>query len=280
MNRKTCPVTIKAAGEQDGTEDGVFEALVATWDVDSVGDRIVKGAFADTLAEWKASGNPIPVLWSHMSHDPDYHIGVVEDAEERDDGLWVKGRLDIEDPRSKSAQVYRLLKGRRVTQFSFAYDVLDGAPGKDADGSGRDVFELRKLKLYEVGPTLIGANQRTELLEVKQQPVTVNVHPTRPATDAAEAEVKVGRTLSAANEKRVRQIAQLAQELLDALDSGADGDGKTSATTDAKATPAPPAAPEEPRGANGAEPARHGTASLRLRTDLALFAAEVDSLTN
>jgi hypothetical protein len=36
---KTWPAQIKAAGTHDGTEEGRFESIVATYDVDSVGDR-------------------------------------------------------------------------------------------------------------------------------------------------------------------------------------------------------------------------------------------------
>jgi len=165
MQVKTCPATVKTAGANEGVEEGVFEAIVAAYNVDSVGDRIVPGAFAKSLAEWKASGTPIPVLWSHKSDDPDYHIGEVLEAEERAEGLWVKARIDIDDPKSKSAKVYRLLKGRRVTQFSFAYDELDARPAvKDASGAVKDLHEL---KVYEVGPCLIGANQSTSLVDVK-----------------------------------------------------------------------------------------------------------------
>ena len=160
----TRPVTIKAAGTQDGTEDGVFEAIVAAYNIDSTGDKIVPGAFIDTLKSWTDSGDPIPVLWSHMANDPESHIGVVEAAEERlGEGLWVRARLDVDEP--KALKVYKLLKGRRVTQFSFAYDVEDGQYVETS--GGESYFELRRLKLYEVGPTLIGANQATSLLDVK-----------------------------------------------------------------------------------------------------------------
>lgn len=163
MKIKSFPGRVKAAGEDDGADEGVFEALVSVFgNRDSYGDVVVKGAFADTLAEWKASGDPIPVIWNHMAHDPDYHLGEVLDAEEREDGLWVKGRLDLDEP--KARKVYRLLKGRRVTQFSFAYDVIDGQFVKS---DGVESYELRKMKLHEVGPTLLGVNQETQLLAVK-----------------------------------------------------------------------------------------------------------------
>ena len=44
-------------------ETGTFEATVAVFgNVDRGGDRIMPGAFKDTLERWKASGDPIPVI--------------------------------------------------------------------------------------------------------------------------------------------------------------------------------------------------------------------------
>ena len=144
-------------------DSGTFEAIVSVFgNVDLVGDRVVKGAFADSLAEWAASGDPIPVIWSHQWADPDMHIGAVTEAEERDEGLYVKGTLDLDAP--VAAQVHRLLKSRRVREFSFAYDVLDEK--KSRDGAN----ELLKLGIIEVGPTLKGANPDTVLIDAKAAP--------------------------------------------------------------------------------------------------------------
>ncbi|MGY4902562.1 HK97 family phage prohead protease [Streptomyces sp. 900116325] len=277
MRIKSCPVRIKAAGENEGTEEGVFEAIVAAYNLDSVGDKITPGAFAETLATWKSTGDPIPVLWSHMSHDPDYHIGEVLEAEERPEGLWVKARIDL-DEGSKAAQVYKLLKGKRVTQFSFAYDVEEGAWVDEKDGEG--YYELRKLKLYEVGPTLIGANQSTELLDVKSASnpnLRIDLHNASHAEadalrDAAEVALgmKAGRTLSQKNEERVKEIARLAKELLESLSSSTDDEEK--------AKPAPPQAPPPPPAAKES-PAKPSPASLRQLADLGALEAEVSTLT-
>lgn len=271
MRIKSCPVQIKAAGEHEGTEDGVFEAIVAAYNVDSTGDKITPGAFADTLAQWKSSGDPIPVLWSHMSADPDYHIGEVLEAEERPEGLWVKARLDLDDG-SKAAKVYKLLKGRRVTQFSFAYDIEEGGWVERKDAPG--YYELRKLSLYEVGPTLIGANQATELIDVKSAPAD-DLAELQKVQEALTA-LKAGRTLSAQNEQRVRDIARLSQELLDSLPSSEN-------TQDAeKATPAPPAAasPQDTPEAKEAQPAGPSPASLRLRNSFDVLFVEALPLTD
>lgn len=158
------PVKLKAYGD-DGSDldDGEFVAYASIFgNVDAYGDVVVKGAFSDTLADWKSSGNTLPVLYGHDFADPFSNIGAVIDAVEDDRGLRVHGRLDLDNP--KARQVFQLLKGRRLSQMSFAFDVVDGAP---AEKDGEPVFELRRLNLYEVSVVPIGANQDTEILAVK-----------------------------------------------------------------------------------------------------------------
>lgn len=155
---------VKSTGDEgDELGDGQFEALVSVFgNEDSAGDVVTPGAFAKSLAAWEERGDPIPVIWSHEWSDPYAHIGHVLAATETEDGLQVRGQLDLDNP--KAEQVYRLLKGRRVTQFSFAFDVLDAAEGTRGEKS---VTELRELAVHEVGPCLLGANQETELLAAK-----------------------------------------------------------------------------------------------------------------
>jgi HK97 family phage prohead protease len=260
MLHKSAPALVKATGPDDGLEPGQFRALVSVFgNVDSYGDRVVKGAFTDTLAEWKASGNPIPIYWSHRMDDPDYNIGYAVEADETEEGLEILGQIDLEDgSSSKAKQTYRLLKGRRVTQFSFAYDVLEAAwvneSAEDDDEKARkfgmaatdgfDIYELRKLKLYEVGPTPIGANQETELLAVK----AAGEHTAR-----FVASLKAGRVLSAKNESVLKdaqtQIAAAAEQLAEVLAQVASSENeeepKTHPTQPAK-DPAAEAKGEQP----------------------------------
>lgn len=160
------------AGEGDGLEEGTFTAYASVFDnKDSYGDVVRKGAFADSLKEWADSGNTVPVLYGHDVSDPFSNIGSALELKEDEHGLYVKGSLDLDNP--KAAQVYRLLKGRRLSQLSFAYDVLEGAfvTSQQSKAAGDedlgDYYELRKLKLYEVSLVPIGANQETEVLAVK-----------------------------------------------------------------------------------------------------------------
>ncbi len=140
--------------------DGEFEALVAVFgNIDRGGDQIEPGAFTRTLKEWAASGDPIPVIWSHGWHDPENHIGYVAEAKETAEGLLVRGVLDS-DPRSQ--KVRRLLAGRRIKEFSFGYDLREYAVNKETG-----VWHLTDVDLWEVGPTLKGMNPDTRLVGAK-----------------------------------------------------------------------------------------------------------------
>jgi hypothetical protein len=158
--------------------------------------------------------------------DPDYNIGHVMTAKEDEHGLLVTAQLDLENP--KALQTYRLLKGRRINQMSFAYDVLDGSDQKSEDLG--DYFELRKLKAYEVSVVPIGANQETEILAVKA------------AVDALASE-KAGRVVASKHIDSLRS----AQEAIGAVITAAVGDQE-------KASEASPAkSDEEPRRAKSDE---------------------------
>ena len=120
MKTKSVPIRVKA-GPEDGLEEGEFLVYPSTFTrtPDSYGDVVAKGAFTETITEWKESGNVLPGLFGHRLDDPDFFVASAIDMGEDDHGWWVKGVFDLESP--KGAQVYRLVKGRRITQMSFAY---------------------------------------------------------------------------------------------------------------------------------------------------------------
>lgn len=171
MKTKTVPATYAPPDDSAG-----FEAIVSVFNNTDYGGDVVKpGAFTDSIATWQKSGDPIPVLWSHRFDDPNYNIGAVTQIEElaagdaripdwahehvkANGGLWVKAELD---DFGSAQQVRHLLKTRRVTQFSFSYDVIDERPGKDGTN------ELHKLWVHEIGPTPLGMNPLTTLVGAK-----------------------------------------------------------------------------------------------------------------
>ena len=146
----------------EGGPKGTFTAMVAAYNnVDLQGDRILPGAFDKSIAEWQEKGDPIPVIWSHDWGNPFAHIGSVDPAnvESTPDGLKFAGRLDMEDP--FAAKVHQLIRERRVTQWSFAYEVRDEQMAKDGANN------LLDLGIFEGGPTLKGANPMTDTLDAK-----------------------------------------------------------------------------------------------------------------
>lgn len=206
MQTKSVSVQFKA-GPEDGLAEGQFVVYPATFirKADSYGDVIAKGAFADDIKAWGESGNVLPGLYGHRMDDPDYFIASATSSSEDDHGWRVEGEFDLENP--KAAQVYRLVKGKRLTQLSFAYDVVDEAETTLPDGTKAN--ELRKLKTYEFSFVPIGANQDTSVVAIKS------------VTDSLinAVALKEGRVLAAKHIDSLRN----AQEAIGAVIAAAEG---------------------------------------------------------
>lgn len=190
MQTKQLNCLFKTADDDKSLKDGEFIAYPSTFTraPDAYGDIVAQGAFADTIKDWKDSGNTLPVMYGHRMDDPDYNVGGVVDMGEDDHGWWIKGCFDMDSP--KAAQVYRLLKAKRLSQLSFAYDVEDESTVTLEDGTKAN--ELRKLSVYEASFVPVGANQDTSIVDIKSAPVNM----------------KAGRVLSSKNASMLQDIAQ------------------------------------------------------------------------
>jgi HK97 family phage prohead protease len=244
-------ITNVKAGPEDDLQEGEFEAYASVFDnVDSYGDIMRKGSFTRTLGEWAAKDDVIPVLWGHDTYDPFSNVGGVRVAEQDDHGLLVRSLLDLTNP--KAEQVYKLLKGRRVNQMSFAFDYVEARPGVV---DGKNVLEVFDVDLWEVSVVFRGANSETEVLAVKsaaqhlRQLVTI--------------EAKSGRVLSAKNESELRAAYESIGAVLDQL----------SKTDEPKANEGAPSKQEEPD-----QPTAEATAakSVSARLSLELATASFD----
>lgn len=256
MQIKSVPLRGVKAGPDDGLKEGEFIVYPSTFTKtpDSYGDIVAPGAFLDDLAEWKESGNVIPGLFGHRLDDPDFYVASATDYGEDEHGWWVKGEFDLESPRGP--QVYRLVKGRRLNQLSFAFDVLDSGPVELEDGTKAN--ELRKLKVYEFSFVPIGANQDTSVVAVKA------------LSDGLTDNIKAGRVLAAKHIDSLRSAQEAIGVVIKAAEATNDQDGKASDTPEAK----PDASDEAPKGKSSAsgEELKEASSVERLAAQAKLYA--------
>lgn len=199
------------AGKAAGLQEGQMMAYASVFDnVDSYGDVVAKGAFTATLKDWaergKSKGQAIPFLYGHNMHDPNMNIGYVLEAVQDEKGLRIKVQFD-EDPVAQ--KVYHLVKGGRLNELSFAFDVVKSAFIEDEKRPGA-VRELQEVKLYECSAVPIGANSETEVLAIKSGLGLVH---------GVVEGIKAGRSLSKKNEESLRSALSQLVAAKDALES-------------------------------------------------------------
>lgn len=145
---------------EDGDDQGIIEALVSVFgNVDAHNHVVEPGAFTLPVEQFAAGSKSIPVVWNHDTYSVDGFLGHVVGLVEIPDGLKATMQFDLDD--RVAAKAYRLLKGGRVQQYSFAYRVLGSY--ESADG----VTHLTALDISELGPTMYGVNGSTRTLSVK-----------------------------------------------------------------------------------------------------------------
>lgn len=276
--RKTFVVDVKAVAEGGAGFTGYASVF---GNVDSYGDVMLKGAFAQTLADdYGENGAGVPVYWQHRMDDPMMNIGITRSAVEDDTGLLVDVALGDETAVEK--QVRRLLLEGRVKQMSFAFDYLEASWVEKA---GEEPFyEVRAVKLHEVSVVPVGANQETSILSAKAADLAARG---RKALEAVEEEAETATTVTVdvAALADVLAVVQSTQESLTAI---AEAVSAAIPTDDADEAPTDPvdgesaADPNAPDGAADADeesepksaPSLARIAALRLRASNALSGAE------
>ena len=231
---KTKTIDVKA-------DNGIITGYASTWirEPDTYGDVVAKGAFEESIAQIKAEGKILPLLFNHKGDDLAAYIGGIYELHEDDHGLYFEGAFDG-TPEAQRAR--ELSKDGRLAKFSFAYDVLD--QGEVTLEDGRKANELRKLNIHEISLVLYPANRDTSVLSVKSEPVvytcggvTVGTAPSSISITSASStlpnyisttpayvwatpavEVKDGRRNSAKDAEDLRKAISLIQGVLGELD--------------------------------------------------------------
>ena len=199
--------------------NGTIEGYASTWirEPDSYGDVVKEGAFARTLKESWNGGKSIPLLWAHQMDNLSSYIGTAE-ATEDEKGLHF---LAAFDDTNEAQRVRRLYKDKRLSKFSFAFDIKDAGP-VELDG-GRKANELRDLDLFEISCVCVPANDDAGVVAVK----------------ATELETKAGKRNSKKDAEAIRQAIALLESVLDDEESD-DGEDNVEAN----------GAPEEQKQSN------------------------------
>ncbi|QDP46747.1 MAG: putative prohead protease [Prokaryotic dsDNA virus sp.] len=141
--------------------EGKVEAVFSVFNtVDSDGDVVLPKSIKSGYGD-----KGVAMVWGHDWKDV---IGRGEIVQDNDKAVF-KGQFIMDTERGREA--YNTVKAMGdLQQWSFGYEVLDSENGvfkKDGEAEV-DVRYLKNLKVWEVSPVLVGANQETYTLAVKE----------------------------------------------------------------------------------------------------------------
>lgn len=148
------PFEVKAVDEK-----GIFEGHGSVFgNVDSYQEIVAPGAFAESLAAWKAAGKLPPVLWQHRSGEPvGPHLAMSEDAH----GLFLRGQLLVDDVvRAREARA--LMKANAVNGLSIGFVTRE-----DSYDKLTGIRTLKKIDLWEVSIVTFPANALAQISNIK-----------------------------------------------------------------------------------------------------------------
>ena len=156
MKLKSTPIAAERFKVDEGT--GEFAGYISVFNVrDHGGDVVMPGAFSRTIAE-RLPQKLIKVFRNHR--DP---VGMPLELREDDHGLWMRAQLNLQ--KAVGRETLTELKSGELSHMSFAYDVVRADSGEDT--SGRRIYKLHELELYEGGPVYWPMNDAARIESVK-----------------------------------------------------------------------------------------------------------------
>ena len=154
MNFKTLDLAI--SDEIEGKVEAVFSVFnTVDSDEDVVLPNSIKSAWGD---------KGVPMVWSHDWKDVIGRGDIVQD----DEKAVFKGQFIMDTERVRDA--FHTVKAMGdLQQWSFGYQVTDSENGDfKKDGQTQEVRYIKSATVFEVSPVLVGANQETHTLAVKE----------------------------------------------------------------------------------------------------------------
>jgi uncharacterized protein len=154
---KSCRFEIKATGD-----DGLVEGYGSVFNnVDAYEDIISKGAFLASLKTHKDAGTMPAMLWQHEADEP---LGVWDEMTEDNNGLKVKGRINLDTVLGK--ETYSNLKFGAINGLSIGF--VSKQWSYDTE---KEIRTLTEIDLWEVSLVTFPANSKARVTTVKSADV-------------------------------------------------------------------------------------------------------------
>lgn len=124
--------------------------------IDYHSDTISRGAYAKSLAFWRANrtSHPIPLIDQHQYRSIRSVLGCLDEAREDDRGLWVRFRV-VDSPDGQEL-LARVREGM-ITGLSIGYTVAPNGSER-IKLNGQDVRALKEIQLREISAVIWGAD--------------------------------------------------------------------------------------------------------------------------
>ncbi len=153
--QKQVDFEIKSSKVDEESNEFVFSGYASTFgNEDFGGDIVIEGAFAESIKEL---GGKVKALWQHDRHEP---IGIFTNLKEDNIGLFVEGRLPLDDD-FVSKRIVPQLKIGSIDSMSIGYRLevfeVDNETG---------VWRLIKVSLKEISLVTFPMNDRAMITQL------------------------------------------------------------------------------------------------------------------
>jgi HK97 family phage major capsid protein/HK97 family phage prohead protease len=165
----------KARVESIGDEGEIIALVSCFNNVDRAKEVVRPGAFTASLSRKLPKG-----VWAHDWTRP---IAKTLEARETPQGLVVKAKFNLETQAGYEA--HSNIRAGIIDEFSIGYRVT-----KDSFDKKSGTRNLEEIELFEWSPVLVGANDSTQLLSIKQATSATSGDPMQPNVDTDYAQLE------------------------------------------------------------------------------------------
>lgn len=138
------------------SDKGAIEGHASVFgEVNAYGERVLRGAFANTIGAWNSKKKYPPLLWQHHPWEP---LGPITDLEETPRGLFMRAQLLVDDV-ERAREARALLKSDTISGLSIGFNVPDGGEATGPDG----IREVSAIDLWEVSVVTFAAGPTAEV---------------------------------------------------------------------------------------------------------------------